>query len=87
VTTVVDFMYVQPQPGMITSVVNAFNTFSGFSYSHPAPAHSTLEEVVKPGAVGACRYESKVTADFICREIVHECVQQMPNSIAAAPRD
>src|SRR5580692_36988 len=25
VTTVVDFMYVHPQPGMITSVVNAFN--------------------------------------------------------------
>ena len=26
VTTVVDFMYVHPQPGMITSVVNAFDT-------------------------------------------------------------
>jgi hypothetical protein len=61
--------------------------FRVFSYSHPAQAHSTLEEVVESGSVGACRYKSKVTADFISREIVHECVQQMPNSIAAAPQD
>ena len=36
-----------------------FNIFAGFSYSHPAKAHSTLDGVVEPEGVEACRYKWK----------------------------
>jgi hypothetical protein len=75
-----------PQDAFVPPPLSPHSTFfRAFSYSHPAQTHSTLEEVVESGSVGACRYESNGTADLISREIVHECVQQMPNSIAAAP--